>query len=220
MKTVYKSSVSAAVLSLFLAGAASAADLHKDSPASVLDAPVQHTGWSMFYAGLGVDWLHNRGVIDFDGAKVDGLSADGVEGSVIGGVQRQFGAFVLGAEVRAALSEAKFEVTEGSHSGSIDADYSYAGYGKAGFVFGNGNALASILAGYKCQHVQSAGEFKGYDDTLCGFSGGPVIEGKLTDHWILGADIIYTRLENVDLGEGVKLKPDQWATGLRLTYGF
>lgn len=164
MKTLLTSSVSVAVLSLFLSAPAFAADLGgsaKDSPSSILDLPIAKNWQGPYIGAFGgwgwgsVDQRELNGGVDHEAS----YDPDGVFGGVTVGYNVQFKNIVAGVEVEGGWMDAKGDGKMDSSNPHADQNLELEGgfyglvagrlgiaidrtliYGKGGWAYFDGEA--------------------------------------------------------------------------------
>ncbi len=174
-----------AIVTLLLAGHASAADIY--APQSLKDGPVPAT-WTGFYvdAGIGGHFVDHALSSPY-GIAFDGIAAQGVAGRFGAGFDWQpCSRCVIGLFGDYQLSDASTTLTLGTASASVDTNYLWTFGGRAGWL-ATQSTLIYGLAGF------TEGQFEGK-----GFAA-PI--GKITSSgWTVGGGV------EQQLGGGFSLK--------------
>ncbi len=205
-----------------VAGAANAADIY--SPTSLKDGPVfaAPETWTGFYLGLGAGggFVNNdiKGSIDhLVSAELNGVSSEGVFGTVQVGYDRQFGRFVGGVFFNYDFGDdistkANLNILSGfaTANASIKEQDSWSAGGRLGYLVNNDTLVYGLAAYTEANFKYSAGaSIFGHNIgsvsksfTPSGYSVGAGIETKLGGNWYLRGEYRFTQLDTQTLLSG------------------
>jgi outer membrane immunogenic protein len=206
--------LTAAAALLASSGFVNAADVY-NAGASAKDAPVASVpkSWTGVYVsgGIGGHFVnHELSVANF--ASLDGISAQGVFGTVGGGADLQAGRLVFGVfgdfDFSDASTELKFPAL--ASTASVDLNHVWTVGARAGLLV-TPATLAYVLAGYSEAEFEASGTglasgFKG-SETLTGYTLGAGLETQIGGGFSLKGEYRWTNLDDIKIG-GVNVDTD------------
>lgn len=194
---------------LGFAGAASAADIY--APGGLKDGPayVPETSWTGFYVGVGVGGAGVNHDLKFGRiAELDGLSGNGVFGTVEVGYDRQFGNIVGGIFFNYDFADVSTDISVAGQTASAKLNDTWSVGGRLGYLV-NPGTLAYALAAYTEANIDFPFGIK--TDSFSGYSVGGGLETKLGGNWFLKGEYRFTRLDTetlASLGRNFRITDD------------